>query len=289
MTRAEYIAKNNRRQALFEKRYVKPMYAVLKSQMTQAADVVRRSGPDGLALSLSSLAFNENVGPVIEQIYLEAGIYYARKTRTQINVSKREGKAAGFGVDEQWTQEIINYLRNNIVSKAVLPISNTTKARILQILEKGRTEGWGVDRMAFELENDGLTLARARLIVRTELKMAENKGREMAMEESEFETVKTWISADDHRTRIAHREVDGAEVDSKGRFKVKRYKGKKFVGYDFMTGPGDPTAHAENNCNCRCTESVRVKRDADGRMIKRRKIFVALPGEFTRQTQILTI
>jgi hypothetical protein len=289
--RQQYWQKHNRRIKIFERRYLRRVHEVLQSQMAQAANILRSSGPDGLEMKLPSLMFNETLVPVLEDLYKEAGLYFARRTMRQINASARKPdiKAAGFGFDEKWNQDIIDYLRENLLKKAVVPIQNTTKAQVMLILERGRTEGWSVDRMAFELEKSELTLSRARLIVRTELLMAEHIGKELAREDTEFETDEIWVSADDHRVRHSHRQIDGESVPTGGRFRVNRYRGKKLIGFDMMTGPGDPTASAENICNCRCSSVVRARRDEEGKLIRKRKIFVALPGEIRRDRTVVTI
>lgn len=285
--RQNYGSKDKRRKTLFERRYVPLVNAALKEQMREAAEILQRSGADALRFRLERLIFVQDLARIIRDMWVDIGVYYGNKTLREINRSTKEQKA-GFGFNEKWTTDIIDYFIKNLLIKAVLPISHTTKEQILQILLKGQQEGWGVDRMVFELENSDITLWRARLIVRTELAMAQNYGKKLGQQESPYETQEEWIAADDHRTRRAHNEVDGQTIKTGGRFRVPRYKGKRFVGYDMMTGPGDPTAHAENLCNCRCTSVVTARRDSKGNLIRKRKITVILPGERSK-LPIITI
>lgn len=82
---------------------------------------------------------------------------------------------------------------------------------------------------------------------RTLLTGAQNAGREDAMRRAQASGVrvrKMWIATLDHRTRDAHRELDGqiAELD------------QPFVVYgDTIRFPGDPLAKPELIYNCRCT------------------------------------
>lgn len=295
--RIQYSQKHLRRVKAFERRFIPGVFRAIKGQLMDAVAILKSSGPDALKLAINNVLLTHNLAPQLRDIWQDVAYYFARKTVRDINASARTEtfitpeQKAGFGTDPEWTATIIEYLRQHLLIKTK-DISDTTRLHILAILEKGRTEGWSVDKMAFELEHSNLTLARARLIVRTETVMAENMGKKMGRESSPFESTKTWIAAHDARTRHSHRDIDGTIVDEDRKFRVDRYKGEKLVGYDLMTGPGDPTAHAENICNCRCTTAVRVKRDADGRPIRKiakRNIFVALPGEFTKLRETVTI
>lgn len=262
-----YAQKYARRVKLFERRFTRPVYDVLQASMKEAADAYRNGRLQDYLNSLVML----KVGPVIQQLYVEVGVWSARKTLREINAGIREDK--GFGFDEKWTQAII---RLYLLNKAVLPITQTQREHILSVLEQGQKEGWGVDRTAFELENSGLTLSRARMIVRTEIAKAQNRGRELGREESPFETDKQWISAHDHRTRHSHREIDGEQIPVNGKFKVNIYKRNVVVGFDMMNGPGDPEASAANVINCRCTVADRARRDENGRLIRKRSIQISV-------------
>lgn len=276
--RSEYSEKNTRRLKRFEREYLPAMYRLISRQFKRAAANVRQGKP-----ATDQLAWDTDIQAEITNLYNTVGVFYTAKTIREINVSSREQKA--FGLDPEWIARIQEYFRLNLLNKAVLPISQTTRDEILRILTQGEQEGWGIDRMAFELENSTLPLYRARMIVRTELLKAQHYGKELGAEESDFETVKQWIAAKDHRTRHSHRLVDGELVDVNGRFRV----GKKKGGFDLMAGPGDPEASAENVINCRCTVAVVAKRDEEGRLIRKRKISVLLPSDINRQRQVVTI
>ena len=168
----------------------------------------------------------------------------------------------------------MNFLKQTLL-KLVSGITETTKKQIIQILELGAKEGWGIDKIANEMESPELTLWRARLIVRTELVKAYNNGHELGKDKSKWETEDTWMSVHDARTRHSHKDVDGDKVGESGKFKVPVYESVAGVlmqtGFDFMTGPGDPNAHIQNLANCRCTKVTRARRDANGRLIPKQQ------------------
>lgn len=273
-----YSLQTIRRNKRFERAFLKPVYTVLKNEMRRAAKMVRAGKSNEY---LASWIIIEELAPKLEQLIEVVGLFYAKLTTREIIKSQNKG----FGLDQAWIDLINEYFRTDLLNKAVLPISNTTRAKIFELITAGIQEGWSIDRIAFELENSEFPLWRARMIVRTEIQMAQNVGKRVAAEESEFETVKQWISAHDNRTRTTHREVDGVMVSEDGRFRVRRLKG----GFDLMNGPGDPEASAGNIINCRCTSVVVAKRDESGRLIRKRKISVLLPNDINRTRRVVTI
>lgn len=267
-----------RRNKRFERAFLKPVYTVLKNEMRRAAKMVRAGKSNEY---LASWIIIDGLASRLQNLIETVGLFYAKFTTREIVKSQTKG----FGLDQEWINLINEYFRTDLLNKAVLPISNTTRAKIFQMITDGVQNGWSIDRIAFELENSDFPLWRARMIVRTEIQMAQNIGKRVAAEESEFETVKQWISAHDSRTRTTHMEVDGKMVAEDGRFKVRKLKG----GFDLMNGPGDPEASAGNIINCRCTSAVVAKRDENGRLIRKRKISVLLPSDINRQRKVVTI
>ena len=286
MTKQEYIDRNNRKQLAIEKRHRVKVQAVLKAQMSEAATVIKTSGVNALRLILPKFKFHHSLYEALFALWSETAKYYYIQTRARLRQPELK---AGFGFNEPWVNTLLEFIREYLLAKATVALDLVTKQRIADLIDQGEREGWGVEKYVKALQDDPITPWRARLIVRTEIKMAEHHGRQQAREDSPFETVLTWLSAHDHRTRKAHEEADGQKVEGGGRFKVARYRGKKLIGYDYMTGPGDPTAHAENLCNCRCTATTRLKRDANGKFVRKRKIFVALPGEQVQPRPTITI
>lgn len=243
----------------FEKKYSPVMAKAINAQIRVVTATLKHSGINAARQVNDYTLMNEQVSTVVRDLYKTVGLYFANETYRNI---QDQVKTKGFGFNDDWIQQILNYFRLYLLNKAVLPITETTKEFIRQILEKGEREGWGVDKMAYELENSELTLQRARLIVRTETAKAAFKGRSMAHDKSPYKLTLEWISANDHRTRHSHRLVDGVKVEEGARFSVPRYKQHGLadvqIGVDYMLGPGDPKASKENVINCRCTTSERV-------------------------------
>lgn len=273
--RKAYGERHLRKVKLFERKYLKQVFNALHSQVLSVSKILKESGIDEAKRQLDRTVVNDDLTPVILRLHVDVGVYQANKVLREINASAKDrSESKGFGFNAEWVSAIANFLKQTLL-KLVSGITETTKKQILQILEQGVKEGWGIDKMANELESSELTLWRARLIVRTELVKAYSKGHELGKDKSKWETEDRWISVHDVRTRHSHKEMDGEVIGTGGKFKVPVYKkvGKVDVqiGWDLMTGPGDPNAHIQNLANCRCTKVTRAKRDEQGRLIPRQQ------------------
>lgn len=249
----------------FEREFITPVHSALRSQIKAFID----SGMD--LRKLDEVIINDRVAEVIRDLYTEVGIFYANQTLRELTGQQKKG----FGFNLKWTEEILRYFALYLLNKAVLPITETTKEQIRQIMEEGQREGWGVDRIVRELNSSELTLWRARTIVRTETAKAAFYGDKLGESESEFESTKMWISAKDHRTRHSHRQMNGKVLDWSDKFAVPVFKDVGAVdvqiGIDLMEGPGDPNAHKANVINCRCSLSRRLKK-VNGRLVPKRSV-----------------
>lgn len=275
MTKAEFITRHLRRTARFQRAYQPQMQAAIARYVSEFIRTMKR---DGVQAAMAARYDTSRIAKVIKSVYEGVGMFYARLTLRQINGSIE--KKAGFGFNQELDERILALLTQSIF-RDVNSISESIKQELITIINLGIKEGWGIDRMAFEMEQRGLPLIRSRLIIRTELTKAMNAGQQAGKDESEFESEETWISAHDGRTRHSHRRVDRYKISEGEKFPVPKRRG----GFDMMTGPGDPTASAENVCNCRCTKVTRARRE-NGRLVRKRKIFVALPGQLTRPAAI---
>ena len=202
---------------------------------------------------------------VLRKLYETAGVENGRYVRQQLkrNISK--------GIDDpsdriRWMMN--EYYRLNLLDQAVIPITNTTKRFIEQVLQEANEGGWGADRTSAALKNTDLTKMRAELIVRTETMKAANAGAMIGAIDMGILVNKQWISTQDIRTRrIPRDQYDHLHMS------------KKVVGFtddfivpstktiDAMSYPGDPSGSAGNVCNCRCTVAFIPVRDANGRLI----------------------
>lgn len=258
---------------LFERQHLKAVFAALEKQIKPVVKTLRSKGIDAAIASLDTVEINAALAPVLRDIYKTIGLYFANKTIWDITQSAKETKAS-FGFNEEFIREILLFFNRYLLNQAILPISETTKNQILQVISEGVQNGWGADKIAMALESPELLLWRARLIVRTESNKAMNYGQRLGESKSDWESNKTWIAANDHRTRHSHRLQDDVTIPFTERFLVPVYKGKFKLqtGVDLMSGPGDVHASAGNICNCRCTLAFSARRDENGRLIRKKSV-----------------
>ncbi len=265
-----YVQQMNR----LEKKFIRRVYNALVGQVQQFIDDLQANGLQAAQSRLYvSIVGNEEIGPVIQDMHKEAGLYFGKKTYYEIRRSaRRKIEKAGFGLSEEWLAALIAFFRDENF-ELVKDISETTREQIFRVLSKAAEEGLSNDDIVKQLQSPELPAARARLIARTELSKGAFAGRKIAEMDSEWEVEKEWVAANDHRTRHSHRAVDGDVVDVDGKFAVSTPKG----GTDYMEGPGDPTASAANLCNCRCSSATRAKRDENGRLIPKARVIPITP------------
>ncbi len=279
----QYLTRFNR----WEAQYRASIKRALQWQINQFIEVLKRRGKGAAFREMEGVLFNEEMANVLRRLYVEVGITTGNLTLREINTSAANLKARGFGFNEQWRAAILQYFRDYLLDAAVVPITDTTKEQIRQLMEEAEQEGWSIEQIVYRLQQSDITQARARLIARTELNKATFYGRKLGEDESEWETTKEWIAANDHRTRDSHRLIDGAVLDEEQNFQVRMPSG----GTEPMEGPGDPQASAANVCNCRCTLATVVKVDARGRPIPKTKSSVVIirPDQIRRPTRLITI
>jgi uncharacterized protein with gpF-like domain len=252
------------------------VFEALEWQVEQALPIIKAWGPEMAKGQIDMQVFNEKIEPVLNDLHVVAGLFFANKGLREINKAVRtRTKAASFGFNAEWAEDIIAYFKLHLLERAVYPVSQTTRDQILTVLEQGQREGWGYDRIVDALRDPELLLWRARMIVRTETLIASDIGRKLAADKSDYETGKEWIAANDHRTRHSHRAVDGEVIAQDAKFAVSIYKGNLPIGVEMMTGPGDPNASAGNVINCRCTAALVPLRDENGKLIPKQQLVTA--------------
>lgn len=94
-----------------------------------------------------------------------------------------------------------------------------------------------------------LSVARSRVIARTETHAASQAANVAAAQSVDIPMRKEWISASDDRTRQDHTAADGQVVKLNESFTV---------GGEQLEYPGDPSGSAENIINCRCSVAMVV-------------------------------
>ncbi len=290
---------------LFERQHLKPVFHALQAQIKPVAEVVRNHGIEAGYKAVDVFHINQHLAPVITEIYKGVGLYFANKTIHDINQSVKQAEVkatdeflgwltfddkgvpietkAGFGFNPEFLQAILDFFNKYLLNKVVLPISETTRLQILDVLNQAAKNGWGAEKTARFLESPEFALWRARLIVRTESNKAMNYGQQLGESKSVWESQKRWIDAKDSRERASHLAVGGTQIDFNERWHVPIYRSVKGIqiqeGIDLMSGPGDPHASAGNVCNCRCTIAFAAKRDENGRLIRKASSPVLVDSE----------
>lgn len=156
-----------------------------------------------------------------------------------------------FDIRDPYVQAALSMTNNLIVR-----IPDETHSRIVAIILDGTNRGQSTDIIAGRID-DLLTYegqenwpGRARLIAQTETTRNFSSGmvaHGLLAERSGDQVAKKWIAHDDLKTRTTHREADG---------QVRRMSDPFSVGEVEMMFPGDPTAPADEVCNCRCFPKI---------------------------------
>jgi uncharacterized protein with gpF-like domain len=259
-----------RKVARLEEVYTPTVRRIIREFRRQFIQDLESGGTSYARSNLSQRAMDEQIAKTLMAIYRTAGLMGAKLQYAEMAryLKETEKKAANFGRNEEWIQQVIAYLRFHSLS-FVTSITETMRGDILKILDKGLEEGLSIQDMITSLRSVGLVQARARVIARTEIIRAANVGHAVSARSLPFEVDKKWSAARDERTRPGHRDVHGRIVEEDGTFRVPIYRKKVIIGYDEMQYPGDATASAANVCNCRCRITHVPKRAANGKLIMR--------------------
>lgn len=233
------------------------VFNALKVQLNRAAEDVRVYGIEFAIRRAEVATLDPVMMRTIRDMHVFTGLLMANRTLRELRRHSPK-KAAGLGFNDAWAQQIIEYFDLHLL-ESVTSIDETTRTFILFILRRGFREGWSTEEMVKAINNRLYMKHRAARIVRTESTRASNYGVLTGANEYDYEVQKEWISIRDNRTRHTHRELDGElrELDS------PYTNGLMF--------PGDPTGPAKEVVNCRCTQAIVPKRDANGHLIPKRK------------------
>ncbi len=255
-----------------EKTWSGVLFKNLTGQITPTIHAVEQHG---IAYAISHLDTNvpmEALGRTIHNIYVDAGTVFGGKTYQMVKKQAQQKGMMPIGYNEELIRDIINYYRLYLLSKAVVPISETTKDYILQILIQAQQKGWSIQMVVDKLGATDITRNRARLIARTETNKSANWAAVWGAKKTGYDTNKIWISARDNRTRTLaasgphehdkfdHLNMNGVMVAMDEAFQVPKRGG----GYEAMMQPGDPKGSAADVCRCRCCVGFKVNRDARG-------------------------
>ena len=137
-------------------------------------------------------------------------------------------------------------------------VTQRVNSEVLQ----GVLQGDSVQKIAKRLRNvTEMDKASSMRNARTSITSAENKGRMDSYHDAEKQGIilhKIWVATNDGRTRDAHLELDGQEVDIDEPWEVVIQESKNSFVRDSIMYPGDPDAHPANVYNCRCAMKTKV-------------------------------
>jgi uncharacterized protein with gpF-like domain len=259
MTREQRIRQNERLRNKYEKAFYAPVKKALKNQLSSFTSDLQQHGKEKAIANMEVQLWNKELAPVINQVYIQAGLAKANQTLSELRrLPKVQKKRTSFGHNQEWTQHILNYFSQHLFDKVVLPISDTTREYIMKVISKGVDEGWSIKQMVDEIEREDYLDGRVRRILRTESNRAINYGNELAAGKFEYKTQKRWVAVHDDRTRRAHLDADSQTVNQADSFNV---------GGEQLQFPGDPNGSPENTINCRCFSEIVAMRDDNGRLV----------------------
>lgn len=153
-----------------------------------------------------------------------------------------------------------NYIRE-VGGMKITAISNTSRNQIMKIIKKGSEDGDNARKIARDIQlfsNSPISRQRASLIARTETHQASvYANHQVSIDQEIPEMQKRWISTNDDRTRLHHRQLNGITVNMSEDFVfnvgLAEYR---------MSHPADPRGGAINNINCRCVLAYIVPEDS---------------------------
>lgn len=157
----------------------------------------------------------------------------------------------------KYTNAFDEYIDLVALTKAKM-IAETTLNDIRDIIRDQQQEGASYAEMARDIREvaPAISSYRAATIAITETHsaamFAENTMTSALSEEYNVRTVKSWISAEDGRTRPAHSAANGQTIEMADKYKV---------GGEMLEFPGDPRGSAANTVRCRCVQRYKIIED----------------------------
>ncbi len=243
----------------FERGIVKRLKAEFKAVGSAAGRAYDGSGSVEDAVS----AHHTRLTTILVAVYVSVAKAFAKRTRTRVIKSLPVGIEVKMTEDE--LDDAITNFAKRTAAKKVTAISNTTKRRIHDEIQKGIADGKSRSEIALAIEERTggvIGSARAELISRTETHSAAQAGSLEGALSLDIPLKKQWLSVEDERTRQDHIDMNETTVEMDEPFSVPVNEGDD--GVDIMMFPGDPSGSAANVCNCRCGMIYQTQPDAEG-------------------------
>lgn len=263
------ITQLQRRQKRLERQYAPKINEALNKQVLS---FIKDAKKYGISYARRQEINKEPLIRVLTDLYKTIILDSARITYNDLRSKVKD--RGSMAVNEVWRNEVNAYLKKYLLDKAVDPISDYTRRLILDIVRAAIDGNLTLEETVQEIVNMGeINQMRAMRIVRTEVTSATNFGHMLGAYDSDFVYQKKWVEVKDGRTRASHRH--GQNVDQRGR--IVQGVGGEIVDLTqpFSNGlmyPGDTgPAKPEERINCRCVVTFQLKRDENGRAIRKPK------------------
>ncbi len=231
--------------ATFEKRMRVLVKRELVREGSAAAAGYRARGLDG-ALGAVNAAAQQRMERIFIASYSRAMHAFAARTVSGMPKTGRPWALEYKDAHDELDAKITAWAKRHAAAK-VTEISKTTRKMIANTIagavSQDAASTTSVARAIKDVMGKETPDWRADLISRTEMHGSSMQGSLMGAESVDLPLLKVWVSTEDERTRVDHRSADGDEAPLDGTFTV---------GGETMQYPGDPSASAENVCNCRC-------------------------------------
>jgi len=222
---------------------------------------INNASVDTYAMLFRANITQKKIYAMFNDIYSTIGIDYGNK----INKTLQRTKKANILFNDVLLKEILLFLSNEggvkIISVQNTLIEDLIKAVQLQLQGMGTVVNIRDAIYNVVSRSQQFYKWQALRIARTETTSASNFSAIKTAEQSELALTKTWISAQDDRTRrfpFDHLDMNGQDQEFNKPF---------FVGGEEIEYPGAPNASAGNVINCRCTIGFTAKRDKQGNLI----------------------
>ena len=209
----------------------------LHDQIQTILGILPEAGAPALLAGLDQFLKTAPLEQAYQDLYGRVGADFARTSFLEL--SGKSQKA-----EDDW----IEFMRNFAVTEAgarISQVSDVTLRRVRRVLQQGIDEGLGIEEIARRMErSNAVNRVRSRVIARTEIIAASNRGSLLGAESTGLTLNKEWISTPDGREREAHAQANGSIVASNEPF---------IVDGEELQYPGDPRGSAANVIQCRCT------------------------------------
>lgn len=271
-----------------ENKFTPIIQRALLQQIKAVIDSMRRQGVENTINELSILVTATPIQEALIKLWYAIFPPYA----TAITRDLENEYAVELGLkkffdtpNKYWLQIINDYILASVPGQ-VRDITEYTRTWIQMQIRKGLEQQMSIDEIVQLIITSDISASRARVIARTNITTVTNGAGKAAARETKLLLRKTWISAQDNRTRriprdrYDHLNMDGVTVNMDEMFNVNG---------DMIDYPGDPRGAAANIIQCRCTTAYEAVRDRNGRIIRNEFTSVMGPRTTGGAQQIITI